>query len=144
MSRRLLSAAIAPLPFAIREQLESYADFVDATADDLLPEGGARTTSSLRDDFVFTATLRRLWHLVSGEYWLLDHALALSDRLRVGGLSAGGTLLIRGEGVHSTIRQLRDNLDAELRRNGLSDLVRARSLEELVTLLVNERDDGPR
>jgi hypothetical protein len=144
MSKQLLLETISSLPYALREQVENYADYVEATADEAIERAGAQPTAPIRNELIFLAGLRRLWSLVSGQFWLLDRALALSGQLRLSGISVGGTVFIRNEGAHAELRQLRDALAAELHRLELSVVTTFASSEELVQFIVEEQKRGPR
>jgi hypothetical protein len=144
LSRQLLSRTIAPLPYALREQIELYADYLEENVDDWIPNVDAVPKVTLRDEFIFLGGLRRLWSLVSGQYWLLDRALGLSGQLDIRGVSAGSTVFVRGQGTHADLRALREELATEFRRLELSVVTTVRSNEELIEFLIDEHSRGSR
>jgi hypothetical protein len=135
-----LRAVLRELPFALAETLEGYAISVDANRTAIFEEAGLTQAQSdrLGDEFIFAATVRRLWSLVDAQFWVLTHSLDLLERREVSRVRLGGARFSRESPAYREVRELRASLRVLLRRLGVFDLATADSLPAVAQKLAEE------
>ena len=137
MSIAALQVAVAPLPYAFREQIIGYARAVDSAAPDIAREVSVELTDSVRRKFVFAAGVRRFYAICASSYWTVDNAGALLETMEVGRVRVGRTDYSRGSDMHAGLRRALGDFDRLVERHGLATATK-KSLSELLIELAND------
>ena|SRR5213075_3372347 len=140
MSMKALSDAIDPLPYALSEQVLSYARALELAAPEIFADAGVKRTRERTDALVFVAGLRKLFSIVDANYWVVDNASAILSRqgdqyaVRVGGadLSRGGT-------YHESLGRMLADFQQLLVEQNLLRYVRDISYADVVREMADER-----
>ena len=140
MSIHALSKAIEDLPYALSEQVLSYARSLELAAPAILKDAGVRPNRELTNTLVFIAGLRKLFSIVDSNYWLVDNTGAiLASQQDQYSVRVGGTDLSRGGTYHHSLTTVRSELIQLLAEHQLIQYVRNMPYVEIVRELANGR-----
>ncbi|MBZ0087146.1 MAG: hypothetical protein K8F33_03480 [Thermomonas sp.] len=140
MSIQALSEAITDLPYALSEQVLSYARSLDVAAPDIFKDAGVRFSRELADTLVFVAGLRKLLSIVDSNYWVIDNAGAILDRQQgQSSVRVGGTDLSRGSDYHQALATVRKELVELLSEHQLLQFTQKVPYVDVVRELANGR-----
>lgn len=138
MSLRALSDAIDSLPYALSEQVLSYAKSLELAAPDIFKNAGIKRTKELTDTLVFIAGLRKLFSIVDSNYWVIDNAGAIfSKQQDQYEIRIGGTDLSRGGTYHQALNVLRTEFYKILSQHKLLQYVQNMPYSEIVREIAN-------
>lgn len=120
-----LQQALGTAPWALRQDLLGYTNAVASVMHEIAHDGGIRLTPELADQFLAMATIRRLWHVVEGQYWLMHDSLDLLSMRSSGaaGYRIGRTTVSLSSDAYGDARGLLDDLKGWLEARDLWDLV---------------------
>jgi hypothetical protein len=121
--------------------VEEYVRVVNELQPLIFEEAGLGSSPNLRDEFIFMAGLRKLWHIVDSQYRLLEGALTLTEDQGVSEIAIGGSKYSRRAESYRVIRRLRAETFAKLVELEIFPLVEAESLHSLA-FLVSEQTAG--
>lgn len=134
---RSLQQALSALPRALRQELSGYANAVASVMSEIASDSGIRLNPELADQFLAVATIRRLWLVVEGQYWLMFNSLDLLSTRSSGaaGYRIGRTTLSPSSDTYGDARSLLGDLEAWLKERDLLDLVDSPDLQGLLVEL---------
>jgi hypothetical protein len=133
-----LNETISALPWALRDQVETYTRSVDDAVPEIFAEAEIELTPARRDQIIFIAGVRKLWHLVDAQYELLTSSLSLVRGYGVGELQTGGRTYSQESASLDALRGLRNGLYAELIRLEVFNLVNTASLGDVAVRLADD------
>jgi len=140
MSLRLLTDTIEDLPYALSEQVLSYARSLESAAPEIFKDAGVKRTRVLTDKLVFYAGLRKLVSIIDSNYWIMDNAGAILERQNLQSeVRIGGADFTRGGAYHQSLIELRKELFELLNEHNALFLLRRVPYVELVQMLADER-----
>src|SRR4051795_12135781 len=135
MSRALLRNAVEPLPLRLREDVLSYATFVEYIAPELAEDIGAELDDDGEDTVIFLAGVIHLRDLVAGQLALVRIATSEQDGTPVRGVRVGSER-IRSQSPYATeLRRVRDEIDALLTEASVPP--RLSKLSEIITFVAS-------
>jgi len=104
---------------------------------EIASDSGIRLNPELADQFLAVATIRRLWLVVEGQYWLMFNSLDLLSTRSSGaaGYRIGRTTLSPSSDTYGDARSLLGDLEAWLKERDLLDLVDSPDLQGLLVEL---------
>ncbi len=140
MSLTLLSSTVAELPFALREQITSYAESVKLALPAIFSDAGVTPRQELSDQVVFLAGIKKFHGLVASNYWALDNSASLLQTADVTRIRIGAQDFSRGGELHSSLRSVLEAIETVLAHEEIKELLEL-SYAELVQHLAG---DGPR
>lgn len=114
MSLWILRDMIDELPRSLREQVDSYALFVQEAGPEVFRSLDVDPTPTQVDTLVFLAGLRRLWGLVDSQAWLLDNSLHLLARHDIKEIRVHSAVYSRNAQSYRRLKELRDDMMREL------------------------------
>jgi hypothetical protein len=138
VSRARLDQLLTVYPWTIRDRVSTYVDAVQDALPEIFQQVGARYDERVAADATFLIGVRKLWMMIDGQYSILSHSLAVIDDHGARGVRFGRTSYSRRGEAFRQVRQLRNDLQAQLRRLEILDLVQG-SIEELIGALVEQR-----
>lgn len=129
-----LQKALKGAPHALRQDLSGYANAVASVTPDIARDAGVRLTPDLTDQFLMMATIRRLWLVVEGQFWLMHDSLDLLSMHSSGaaGYRIGRTILSPSSDAYGDARGLLDDLKNWLQARDLWELVDSPDLAGLL------------
>lgn len=144
MSFEQLHSIVDKLPYALRDQIISYAKSVDDAFTEIArdaklarPEEAAER---YRNDVILLSGIKKLLGLTAGSYWTLENAAILLERMDIRDITIGGRSFARGSELHASIHQVTLALENSLEKHGISDLQKLNPKEILERLV----EDGDR
>lgn len=124
MSRALLRDAVGPLPSALRDDVLSYASFVEEVAYDRGLDLGVELTRDQRDRVVFIAGVIHLREILGGQLAIVEAATGRNPEYtateNVRGLRVGRDELRRNSGYVRRLRTVRAEMNELLLSAGVS------------------------
>jgi hypothetical protein len=114
MSLRQLQELMAPLPYALREQVIGYARSVRDAAGEILRDADLEFDARIADRLAFVAGLRRLYSVCSSSYWILENSGFLLRAADTDAVRIGREDFSRGSALHRRLRSMLSDLDAVL------------------------------
>lgn len=140
MSIRALSEAITDLPYALSEQVLSYARSLDVAAPEIFKDAGVQFSREVADTLVFVAGLRKLLSIIDSNYWVIDNVGAILERQQDQfSVRVGGTDLSRGGDYHHALVTVRKELVELLSEHQLLHFAQNVPYVEVVRELANGR-----
>lgn len=133
MSRALLRDAVAPLPLRLREDVLSYAAFVEYVAPELAEDIGAELDDDGEDRVIFLAGVIHLRDLVAGQLALVRIATSEQHGTPVRGVRVGSERIRSQSPYAIELRRVRDEIDALLTEAGVPP--RLSKLSEIITFV---------
>lgn len=138
MSRALLRDAIEPLPYPVRDDVLSYATFVEEIAEDRAAQLDISLSPEQRDQVVFLSGVMYVRDMVGGQLALADAATgrgtSYAANLDVRGLRIGSEDLVRGSPYIERLRHVRNQLNRLLTEAGVPSS--AHRLSDAIQLVV--------
>ena len=111
MSLQALSDAIDDLPYALSEQVMSYARSLEMAASEIFKDAGIRQTPELTSQLIFISGLRKLFSIVDSNFWIIDNTGAiLHHQQQQQDVRVGGTDLSRGGNYYQALQAVRNEL----------------------------------
>ncbi|MFA4911414.1 MAG: hypothetical protein WC649_10285 [Desulfobacteria bacterium] len=137
MSLRELADTINSLPYALSDQVLSYAKSLELSAPDIFKDAGIERTKELTDTLVFIAGLRKLFSIVNSNYWVIDNAGAILSKQNQYEVRVGRTDLSRGGTYHQALNALSKDLYEILSQHNLLQYVQNMPYSEIVRKIAN-------
>lgn len=135
MIPRSLKKLTQELSYALRIELEEYVESIDPVLPVIFAEAQVEETLENVNAFLFAAGVRRLWALVDSQFRILESALTLAARNGLGAFQFGSTIYSRSSPAYFEIKSLREALRGRLQSAGLSSILQARTLAEMLHML---------
>jgi hypothetical protein len=120
MSRKDVEHLVVSLPPTLQDQVLGYTDAVERALPYIVDDYGRPVRASTKDAVIFIAGVRKLYALVSSNYWTLEHSSAMLGEFGARDIRAGGAdLSNRGE-LHRQLREAMAALDGVFQRMELT------------------------
>ena len=140
MSIHALSEAIDDLPYALSEQVLSYARALEVAAPEIFRDADVKPNRELTNTLVFIAGLRKLFSIVDSNYWVVDNAGAiLANQQDQYSVRVGSTDLSCGGTYHQSLNTIRRELTDILTKHQLIQYVRNVPYVDILRKLANGR-----
>ena len=124
MTIQALSEAIDNLPYALSEQVLSYARALEVAAPEIFRDAGIKQNRELTNVLVFIAGLRKLFSIVDSNYWVVDNVGAiLASQQEQYSVRVGSTDLSRGGTYHQSLSTIRREFTELLTKHNLIQYV---------------------
>lgn len=123
------------LPAAIASDILGYARSVQAALPDIFRDARMRADTSIGDQLVFLAGMKKLESLVSSQFWTLENSLHAMAESGVEGVRVGPRTLSRGSDYHERLREMLLDLEQILAEAGLTELLAERSYSQIARQL---------
>lgn len=141
MSLRYVVPIALELPYALREQVVTYARAVDHATVDIFAEAEVDSNEELHDQLVLLAAIRKLHGICSSSFWILHNATSLLGA-EASVVRIGSSQLDRGGDVYWRLRILLDGLTATLEAQGISTEMLQQPYVALARMLADGRSQS--
>lgn len=111
MSYKVLIDAIQGLPRALKDQVLGYALCVEGALPEIFKKAGRQYDNAIGDQIIFLAGMRKLYSLVSSNYWTLDNSATLLGDMDVKHITAGSVDLSKSGKLHANLQELNKSLE---------------------------------
>ena len=139
MSIRALTEITEDLPHTIANDVMGYARSVQSAIPEIFRDARIREDRDLGDQLVFLAGIKKLYSLISSQYWTLDNSLHLMEQDDVSVVRIGSTEISRGSDYHRRLRVAVREFERLLADANMTELIEIRSYSELAQRLRHER-----
>lgn len=138
MSMKALEETVDILPFALADQVLSYAKSVEAASPDIFRNAGIRQSQEVTNKLVFIAGVRKLFSIIDSNYWVIDNAGEILQREQdQGHIRVGGTDLSRGGEYYRELSNLREDFQSVISENNLEYYVSNVPYADVIKALVD-------
>lgn len=139
MSYARLVALLDGTPWAIRDQVLSYARTVRDALPAILSEAELPARDEFVESLVFVAGLRKLYGICSSSYWTLSNTTAFLSEVDAGSVEVGATDASRDSALFRNLRLLREDLERALIATDLQPEVLMMNYTSLARVLLGRQ-----
>ncbi len=130
---------IEGLPKGLSDQVIGYAESVERALPEIFRDAGRQYNSTIADQLVFLAGVRKLHSIVVSSYWILDNSAALLKELSTDQIRVGHTDYSRGGVFYQDLAGLLDLLEKVLIKHNISQYLNVPFSEVLKMLVTDGR-----
>ena len=135
MSIRDVEQIVAELPYSIREDVVGYAHSVQAALPDIFRNARLPATSTLKDQIVLVAGVRKLHSIATSNFWILEHSLHLSREANLGAVRIAGETIHRRSDYYLALSRLMNGLNVLLGDLGIREYIEMDSYADIARSL---------
>jgi len=123
MSIQLLHETLEELPWALREQVISYAESVRSALPGIFIEAEVRYDKEKADKIIYLAGIKKLDALITSNQWVLKSATSLLSKHNDGKIKFGGSDYSREGDFFRNLHRLSLAIESALYKNGAKELL---------------------
>jgi len=123
MSLQLLASTIEELPWALRDQVYSYAETVKRAMPAIFSQTETPFNQAKADKIIYLAGIKKLRSIINSNHWILYNSSQMLNRQQVEKIKIGGQDFSKGSDLTTNLRKLNQEVEAVIIANQLQELL---------------------
>jgi len=139
MGKSELNEVIYLLPYTLKNEIGGYATSIELASTEIFLNAGIEKKQEILDKLIFLACIKRIWTIVSSQFWIVDNTLTLishdSDFKEV---KVGATIFSKTSDTYKQLKDLRDKFELLIHELELNEIVQSKTLVDILKLIDRE------
>ena len=137
MSSKQLNRILEILPNVLAEQVNSYARAVEDALPDIFKDVQVKFEPKISEQVVFLAGLRKLYSVITSNYWVLDNSAKILEGQGILDIRIGSSSFSRGSEYHYNLQEMMKELSEIFSKYQVMDLIYEKSYKEIIRELAD-------